>query len=108
VPVPFFEAAFGDRLERLLELPKGKILASIEPVDAVGVKEILGGHTALFVRCPNTCKLRSLGQLASFIKDLIDKCAGNGGLILVIKMPDKVQIEDMQAMLRSIKEYGRH
>ena len=24
VPVPFFEAAFGDRLECLLELPKGK------------------------------------------------------------------------------------
>jgi hypothetical protein len=32
----------------------------------------------------------------------------NGGLILVIKMPDKAQIEDMQAMLRSIKEYGRY
>ena len=43
VPVPFFEAAFGDRLECLLELPKGKILASIEAVDAVRAKEILGG-----------------------------------------------------------------
>ena len=108
VPVPFFEAAFGDRLECLLELPKGKILASIEAVDAVRAKEILGGHTALLVRCPNTCRLWSLGQLESFIKDLIDKCAGNGGLILVIKMPDKVQIEDMQAMLQSIKEHGRY
>jgi hypothetical protein len=108
VPVPFFEAAFGDRLECLLELPKGKMLASIEAVDAVRAKEILGGHTALLVRCPNTCKLWSLGQLESFIKDLIDKCGGNGGLILVIMMPDKVQIEDMQAMLRSIKEYGRY
>ena len=108
VPVPFFEAAFGDRLECLLELPKGKLLASIEAVDAVRAKEILGGHTALLVRCPNTCKLWSLGQLESFIKDLMDKCAGNGGLILVIKMPDKVPIEDMQVMLRSIKEYGRY
>jgi hypothetical protein len=108
VPVPFFEAAFGDRLECLLELPKGKILASIEATDAVRVKEILGGHTSLLVRCPNTCKLWSLGQLESFIKDLIDKCGKNGGLIIVIKMPDKVGIEDMQAMLKSIAEHGRY
>jgi len=108
VPVPFFEAVFGDRLECLLELPKGKILVSIEAADAVRAKEILGDHSALLVRCPNTCKLWSLGQLESFIKNLIDKCGGNGGLILVIKMPDNVQIEEMQAMLQSIKEYGRY
>jgi hypothetical protein len=108
MPVPFFEAAFGDRLECLLELPKGKILASIEAVDAVRAKEILGGHTSLLVRCPNSCKLWSLGQLESFVKDLIDKCGKNGGLIIVMKMPDKVSIEDMQAMLKSIKEHGRY
>jgi hypothetical protein len=107
VPVPFFEAVFGNRLECLLELPKGKILASIEAVDAARAKEMLGGHTSLLVRCPNTSKLWSLGQLESFIKDLIDKCGRNGGLIIVIKMPDKVQIEDMQALLKSIAEYGR-
>jgi hypothetical protein len=108
VPVPFFEAAFGDRLECLLELPKGKILASIEAVDMVRAKEILGGHTSLLVRCPNTCKLWSLGQLESFVKDLIDKWGKDGGLILVLKMPDNVQIAEMQAMLNSIKEYGRY
>jgi hypothetical protein len=108
IPVPFFEAKFGDRLECMLELPKGKILASIEAVDAVRAKEILGGHTCLLVRCPNTCKLWSLGQLESFVKDLIDKCGKKGGLIIVIKMPDKTRIEDMQSMLKSIKEYGRN
>jgi hypothetical protein len=108
IPVPFFEAKFGDRLECMLELPKGKILASIEAVDAVRAKEILGGHTCLLVRCPNTCKLWSLGQLESFLKDLIDKCGKNGGFIIVIKMPDKTRIEDMQAMLKSIKEHGRY
>jgi hypothetical protein len=108
VPVPFFEAAFGDRLECLLELPKGKILASIEAADTVRAKEILGGHTALLVRCPNVCKLWSAGQLESFIKDLIDKCGRNGGLIIVVLMPDKVRIEDMQAVLKSIKEHGKY
>ena len=108
IPVPFFEAKFGDRLEYMLELPRGKILASIEAVDAVRAKEILGGHTCLLVRCPNTCKLWSLSQMESFLKDLIDKCGKDGGLIIVIKIPDKAGIEDMQAMLKSISEYGRY
>jgi hypothetical protein len=108
VPVPFFEAPFGDRLECLLELPGGKILASIEAADTVRAKEILGGHTSLLVRCPNSCKLWSIRQLESFIKDLIDKCGRDGGLIIVVKMPDKVRIEDMQAMLKTIKEYGKY
>jgi hypothetical protein len=108
VPVPFFEAAFGDRLKCLLELPKGKILASIEPVDAVRAKEILGGHTSLLVRCPNISKLWSLNQVESFVKDLFDKCGKKGGLIIVLKMPEKTTIQDMQAMLKSIKAYVRY
>jgi hypothetical protein len=108
VPVPFFEAAFGKRLECLLELPKGKILASIEAADTVQAKKILGGHTSLLVRCPNTCKLWSITRLESFIKDLIDKGRKDGGLIIVVKMPDNVHIEEMQAMLQSVKEHGRY
>jgi hypothetical protein len=108
VPVPFFESKFGDRLECMLELPKGKVLASIEATDGVRAKEILGGHTCLLIRTPNTSKLWSLGQLESFVKDVIDKCGKNGGIVLVIKMPDKVKIADMQAMLKSIKEHARY
>ena len=103
VPVPFSEAVFGDRLECLLELPKGKILASVEAADAVRAKEILGGHTSLLVRIPNSCKLWSTNQLESFVKDLIDKCDDGGGLIMVIKMPDKTGIDDMKAVLKSVK-----
>jgi len=108
VPVPFFEAKFGDRLECMLELPKGKILASTDAEDTVRAKEILGGHTSLLVRCPNSCKIWSISKLESFLKDTIDKCGKNGGLILAILIPNKAKIEDIQAMLKSIKEYGRY
>jgi uroporphyrinogen-III decarboxylase len=107
VPVPFFESKFGDRLECMRELPKGKVLASIEAADVVRAKELLGDHTSLLVRIPNTVRLWSLNQLESFIKDIIDKC-GNKGLILVIKMPDKTRIEDMQFLIKSVKEYSRN
>ncbi len=108
VPVPFFEASFGDRLECMLELPKGKILASTDAKDTARAKEILGGHTSLLVRCPNSCKVWSISQLESFLKDTIDICGKDGGLILAILIPDKAKIEDIQAMLKSIKEYGRY
>ncbi len=108
VPVPFFEAPFGDRLECLLELPKGKILPAIEAADAVRTKEILGGHTSLLVHCPNVFKLWSLNQVESFVKDLIDKCGRDGGLIIAIRIPDKAQTKDIQAMLKSLREYGRY
>jgi hypothetical protein len=108
VPVPFFEAPFGDRLECLLELPKGKVLPAIEAADAPRAKEILGGHLSLLVHCPNTFKLWSLNQVEVFVKDLIDKCGKKGGLIIAVRMPDKARIEDMQAMLKSLREYGRY
>jgi hypothetical protein len=108
VPVPFFEAEFGDRLECLLELPKGKVLASIEHMDALKAKEILGNHTCLFVRSPLSSKLWSIQEVESYIKQLIDKCGKKGGLILNIRLPDKATTEGIQAMLKSIKEYGRY
>ena len=108
VPVPFFEAPFGDRLECLLELPKGKILPAIDSRDAVRAKEILGGHFGLLVYCPNTFKLWSLNQVESFVRDLIDRCGKNGGLIITFRIPDKAETEDIQAMMQSLQEYGRY
>ena len=108
IPVPFFESKFGDRLECMLELPKGKILASTDADDMVRAKEILGGHTSLLVRCPNSSKVWSISMLESFLKDTIDICGKNGGLILAILMPNNAKIEDLKAMLKSIKEYGRY
>lgn len=107
-PVPFFEAEFGDRLARLLELPKGKILASIEAVDAVKAKEILSGHTCLLVRIPLSAKLWSLHEVEIYVKELIDKCGKGGGLMVNIRIPDKAKTEDIREMLKSINEYSRY
>jgi hypothetical protein len=108
VPVPFFEAPFGDRLKYLLELPKGKVLASIDAADIGVAKKLLLDHTCLLVRGPLTSRVWSLNQLDSFLKDLIDKWGKKSGLILILHMPDKAKTEDMQAMLKSFKEYSRY
>jgi hypothetical protein len=108
VPVPFFEAPFGDRLKYLLELPKGKVLPSIDSEDLTIAKQLLAGHTALLVRCPQSCKLWSLNQLESFLKDLIDKGGKKGGLMIIVQLPYKAPIEDVQAMLNSVRKHGRY
>ena len=108
VPVPFFEAEFGDRLERLLELPKGKIVASVEHMDAIRAKEILGGHTCVMVRGPLSSKLWSLREMGKYYKDLIDRCGKGGGLILNIRLPDKGTTKEFKKVLDSIREYSRY
>jgi hypothetical protein len=108
VPVPFFEAEFGDRLERLLELPKGKVVASIEYMDAIRAKEILDGHTCILVRSPLSSKLWSLREVEKYTKGLIDRCGKGGGLLLNIRLPDKGTTEEFKTMLDSIREYGRY
>jgi len=108
VPIPFFEAEFGDRLECLLELPKGKVVASVEHMDVVKAKEILGGHTCVLSRAPLSSKLWSLQEVEKYTRNLIDKCGRGGGFILDIKLPDKGTKEDFRVMVDSIREYGRY
>jgi hypothetical protein len=108
VPIPFFEAEFGNRLERLLELPKGKIVASVEHMDALKAKEILGGHTCIMVRNPLSSKLWSLGEVEEHTKALIDKCGKGGGILLNLRMPDKGTKEEFQKSLDRIREYSRY
>jgi hypothetical protein len=108
VPVPFFEAPFGERLKYIQELPKGKIVASIDARDISIAKKLLQGHTCLLLRCPNACKVWSLNQLASFLKEIIDIWGKKSGLIIVILIPDNIPVKDTQAMLKSFKEYARY
>jgi hypothetical protein len=108
VAFPYFEAEYGDRLERLLELPKGKVIASIESVDAVRAKQILKGHTCLYVRTPLAARVWSFQELEAFTKDLIDKCGKGGGLMLHIRPPNKGTKEEHQKLMNSIREYGRY
>ncbi len=106
VPVPFFEAEYGDRLERLLELPKGKVVASIEYCDAVRAKNILKGYTCLYVRTPHSLKVCSIREVEEFVKDLIDKCGRGGGLIIHLRIPNKGTIEEFRSMMDRLREYG--
>jgi uroporphyrinogen-III decarboxylase len=108
VPIPFFEAHFGDRLEHLLELPRGKVIALVDHTDVIRAKEILGGHTCIIGTAPASLKYASLPEVEDYYKNLIRVCGKGGGFMLNISCPDKATTESFKAMVGSIKEYGRY
>jgi uroporphyrinogen-III decarboxylase len=108
VPIPFFEAEFGDRLERLLELPKGKIIASVEDVDTARARDILKGHTCVLARGPFSLKLASPNQIVDFYKESFDKYGKGGGVFFNIRLPDEGNVKAVQGMLDKIRDYCRY
>jgi hypothetical protein len=108
VPIPFFEAEFGDRLERLLELPKGKIIASVEDVDTKRAREILKGHTCVLARGPFSLKLASPGEVVDYYKGIFDKYGKGGGLMLNVRLPDQGTVPEIRKMIASIRDYCRY
>lgn len=108
VPIPFFEAEFAERLERLLELPKGKIIASVEAVDIPKALDILKGHTCVLTRGPFSLRIASPREIVEYYNDVFDKYGKSGGLILNIRLPDRASIEEIQGMMGSIREHCRY
>jgi hypothetical protein len=105
VPIPFFEAKFGDRLERLLELPKGKIIASIEDVDTDDARRILKGHTCILVRGPFSQRIEPPAKIVDYYKRLFDKHGEGGGMMFALRMPENASIPEIQKMIEEIREY---
>ncbi|OGO40115.1 MAG: hypothetical protein A2147_08310 [Chloroflexi bacterium RBG_16_57_8] len=108
VPMPVFEAHFGDRLRCMLELPKGKAVAVVEHMDVVQAKDILGGHTCIIGNVPKSLRYKSPKEVLGYYKDLIAKCAKGGGLMLNISLPYDTPVEKLKDMVRRISEYATY
>ena len=108
VPIPVFEAHFGDRLECMLELPKGKAVASVEHMDVVRAKEILGGHTCIIGQAPKSLRYKSPKEVVDYYKDLIKKCGKGGGLMLFVSLPQNITIDEAKEMVGEIKAYATY
>ncbi|MGD9142280.1 MAG: hypothetical protein PVG61_00375 [Dehalococcoidia bacterium] len=107
VPVPNFEAKIGDRLEHMLELPRGKFIVSVEYVDVPLAKQILRDHACILAKAPLSSKVWSLKEVEKTNKEIIDICAPGGGLLLDVRLPDNGTKEEFKALLDSIREYSR-
>jgi uroporphyrinogen-III decarboxylase len=106
--VPFFEGIWDDRLEYLLDLPRGKVVFSCEKTDIFRAKQVLGGHMCIQGGVPPTLlQAGSPHDVEEHCKKLIKVVGKDGGFILSAGSAiDCARPENIQAMVDSVKKYG--
>jgi hypothetical protein len=109
VPFIFTEGKYDTRIEFLKDVPKGKVLYHFENVDMIRAKKILGDTACITGGFP--IYLLSYGTRQDVVdecKRLIDGCAAGGGFIFGTDAAfDDVKPENMEAMIDTVKTYGR-
>ena len=107
-PCVFFEGDYTSRLEYLLELPKGKVLAQLDTTDIFKAKEVLGGHLCIRGNVPSSLlQVGTVQQVKDYCKKLIDEVGIDGGFIMSPRSSiDEVKPENLMTMVEFTKEYG--
>jgi hypothetical protein len=108
ISAPFWEGIWDDRLEYLLELPKGKVVFHCELTDIYRAKEVLGDHMCIQGGVPPTIlQVGSPQDVEELCKKLIKTVGSNGGFILGSGSAiDYAKPENIKAMVDSVKKYG--
>jgi hypothetical protein len=109
-PCMFFEGNFDQKLEYLLELPKGSMLVRLDRTDIFRAKEILGDHLCLEGNVPvSLLQIGTVQEVKDYCKKLIDVVGAGGGYILSPRSStNRVKPENLRAMIDFTKEYGRY
>ena len=106
--VPFFEGIWDDRLEYLLDLPKGKVVFYCEKTDIFKAKKVLGGHMCIQGGVPPTLlQAGSPQDVEEHCRRLIKDVGKGGGFILGAGSAiDCAKPANVKAMVDSVKKYG--
>lgn len=105
---PFFEGIWDQRLEYLLDFPKGKVIFHCEKTDIFKAKEILGGHMCIQGGVPPTIlQTGSTQDVEEHCKKLIKVVGKDGGFILSAGSSiEGAKPANIKAMVDSAKKYG--
>ncbi len=105
---PFFEGIWDDRLEYLLDLPKGKVVFWCERTDIFKAKEVLGDHMCIQGGVPPTIlQTGSPQDVEEYCKKLIKVVGKNGGFVLGPGSAiDEAKPANVKAMVDAAKKYG--
>jgi hypothetical protein len=108
IAAPFWEGIWDQRLEYLLELPKGKVVFWCENTDIFKAKEILGDHMCIQGGMPpSLLQVGSPQDIEEHCKKLIKVVGKNGGFILGPgSAMDYAKPENVRAMVETVKKYG--
>lgn len=110
IPYVFCEGNYDSRLNRLAEMPKGKVVYMFEKVDMKQAKNILGGTACI---CGNiSSSLLAYGKpqdVEDECKKLLDICAPGGGFIMDVSVDlTNADPKNVEAMFETTKNYGAY
>ena len=110
IAAPFFEGVWDERLEYLLELPKGKVTFWCERTDIFKAKEVLGDHMCIQGGVPPTLlQAGSPQDIEEHCKRLIKVVGKGGGLVVGPgSAMDYAKPENVKAMVDTVKKYGSY
>jgi hypothetical protein len=110
IAAPFWEGIWDERLEYLLELPKGKVIFWCEKTDVFKAKEVLGDHMCIQGGVPPTIlQAGSPQDIEEHCKKLIKVVGKGGGLVVGPgSAMDYARPENVKAMVETVKKYGRY
>ena len=99
-----------DRLHYFRELPKGKLYLHIdERTDIFKAKEILGDHICIEGNLkPSLFTVGTPNLIEKKVREIIDKCADGGGLMVGSEIPDDAKLENIKAMIDACKKYDQY
>ena len=105
---PFFEGIWDQRLEYLLDFPKGKVIFQCEKTDIFKAKEILGGHMCIQGGVPPTIlQTGSIQDVEEHCKKLIKVAGKGGGFILSAGSSiEGAKPANIKAMVDSANKFG--
>lgn len=105
---PFWEGIWDNRLEYLLDLPRGKVIFFCEKTDIFRAKEILGDHMCIQGGVPATLlQVGSPQDVEEHCKKLIKVVGKNGGFIMGAGSSiDYAKPANIKAMVDTAKKYG--
>ena len=108
VPVPFAEGRYTNRLKQIADTPKSGVVWWFDQTDMAQAKEILGDVCCIMGNVPSSIVMTgTVAQVKENCRKLIKGCAPGGGYILSGGASvDKGNIENLQAMMEAVKEYG--
>ena len=110
VAAPFWEGIWDNRLEYLLDLPKGKVIFHCEKTDIFRAKQILGDHMCIQGGVPPTLlQAGSPQDVEEHCRKLIKVVGKNGGFIMGAGSSiDYAKPANIKAMVDTAKTYGRY
>jgi uroporphyrinogen-III decarboxylase len=105
----FAEGGYNTRLETIKsDFPKGSVIWWFDQTDMALAKKILGDTFAIQGNVPSSLMVTgSPAEVKDYCRKLIETCGKGGGYIMAAGcIAENPKLENLQAIMETIREYG--